>query len=344
MTTSRDRVIHALHHEPIDRAPRDLWATPALESLRADELAEMNYRYPSDIVRPEFRYARGHHVKGSPYEVGEHCDAWGCTWQVARRGEPGGLTHSPLADLRQAANFRPPLEILEKADFAAANRSCAATSRFVLAWSDVRPLERLRWLHGPEATLADLAAGVKPIRDLLAMLHEFYCRELSHWAATDVDGVVLMDDLGTSQGLLLPPQVFRDLFGPLYREYCRILRARDKFVFFRAGGDIEGVFEDLLAAGVDAIHAPLLSMNLEGLAARFRGRVTFWGGLEGRRSLAQGTTDDVRAAVRRLRAALDFGHGGVIAQCEWDADAPFHNVAAALEQWLAPMPMHAQAC
>jgi hypothetical protein len=314
-----------------------------MEILRGDELSEMNFRYPGDVLRPEFRYARGHRARGAPYEVGQNTDAWGCVWQIARRGTLGELTHRPLADLHQLASFRPPYEILEKADFAAANRSCEATSRFVLAWSDVRPLERLRLLHGDEATLADLNNGVKPIRNLLAMLHDFHCRELSLWAATDVDGVVFADEWPDGRGLHLPPQVFRDLFRSLYREYCQILRAKDKFVFFRSGGNIEAIFEDLVATGVDAIHWPLLIAHLDGLAARLRDGVTFWGGIDYQEVLARGTPDDVRAAVRRVRAALDFGRGGLIAQCEWDVDAPFRNIAAALEQWLAPMPMHAQA-
>jgi hypothetical protein len=343
MITSRDRVIRTLQHGPIDRLPRDLWAMPSLEMLRGDELAEMNYRYPNDVVRPDFRYPRGHRVKGTPNEVGQYTDAWGCTWQVNRRSSLGELEYSPLADLRQLATFQPPSEILETADFTAANRSCAATSRFVLAWTDVRPLERLQLLCGAEPALADLASGTKPVRDLVAVLHDFYCRELSLWAATDVDGVVFRDDWGTSQGLLLPPQVFRDLFRPLYRDYCQILRAKDKFVFFRCGGNIEAIFEDLVSVGVDAIHSQLLSVNIDRLAARFRGRVTFWGGLDRQPVLAQGTPDDVKAAVGRVRAALDFGHGGLIAQCEWDNDAPFRNVAAALEQWLVPISRHAQA-
>ena len=98
MITSRDRVLRALHHEPIDRAPRDLWATPAIEMLRGDELAEMNYRYPNDLLRPDFRYPRGHRAKGSPHEVGQYTDAWGCTWETSRRGTLGELRHSPLAE------------------------------------------------------------------------------------------------------------------------------------------------------------------------------------------------------------------------------------------------------
>jgi hypothetical protein len=84
-------------------------------------------------------------------------------------------------------------------------------------------------------------------------------------------------------------------------------------------------------------------MDIESLAGQFRNRIAFWGGIEPQRILAQGTVDDVKAAVRRIRAALDFGRGGLIAQGQWDVNAPFRNIAAAMEQWLAPMAMHAHA-
>ena len=41
MTTSRERVIRTLNHEPVDRTPRDLWASPSTETSRGDELDEM---------------------------------------------------------------------------------------------------------------------------------------------------------------------------------------------------------------------------------------------------------------------------------------------------------------
>jgi len=42
----------------------------------------------------------------------------------------------------------------------------------------------------------------------------------------------------------------------------------------------------------------------------------------------------VRAAVGRVRAALDHGQGGVIAQCEWGKDVDYDHVAAVFEAWL----------
>jgi hypothetical protein len=46
-------------------------------------------------------------------------------------------------------------------------------------------------------------------------------------------------------------------------------------------------------------------------------------------------------AVRRVRAALDDGVGGVIAQCEWGLHDPAENIAAVFEAWLGPPPRNA---
>jgi hypothetical protein len=341
MITSRDRVLRTLCHQSVDRVPRDLWAVPAVEMLRGDELAEMQVRYPPDIVRPDFHAPKGHRAKGAPYEVGEHVDAWGCVWRVDRRGMVGEVVGHPLADLSQAASYRLPWELLEKANLASVNRSAAATSRFVLTWSDIRPLERLEFLHGQAAVRAALTFGTKPIRDLLARVHEFFCREAQLWASTHVDGVAFRDDWGSAHSLVIPAEAWRDLFKPLYRQYVEIFHAHDKFAFFHSDGNISEILEDLVEVGIDAVNAELSLMDLEGVAERFRGRITFWGEIDRQRVLPFGTPEEVRRAVDRLRAALDFGQGGVIAQCKWGADVPFRNVAAVFEQWLAPSPVQA---
>jgi hypothetical protein len=189
--------------------------------------------------------------------------------------------------------------------------------------------------------MADLVSGEVDIRRLLATLHDFSCRELQLWAGTAVDGVVFMDHWGSQAGLLVPPDVFRDLFRPLYREYCEILHAHDKYAFFHSDGDISEIFGDLVEVGIDAIHSQLFSMDLEALAQQYCGQVTFWGEIDRKVVLPLGRPDQVRAAVRRLQRILDFGRGGIIAQCEWAAGVPFKNIAAVFEQWLEPLPVHA---
>ena len=339
--TSRDLVIHALNHEPVDRIPRDLWVSSAVKNSHGDEVAEMETRFPNDIVRPDLKVPPGKRSKGKPSRKGVHTDAWGCTWQVPTDGAVGTLEESPLATVAEIARYEPPWELLEGIDLGPINRNCAETSRFVLAGTETRPFERLQQLRGPEAALADLRSGRKRIRTMLTLLHDFFCKEMELWADSDVDGVVFRDNWGSRSGLLIAPEVWRDLFRPLYRDYCEILHAKDKFAFFQSDGDISDIFGELVKIGVDAIHSQLFAMKIERLAKRFRGRVTFWGELDRQKTLPLGTADEIRGAVLRVRKALDFGCGGVIAQCEWGEDVPMENLIAAFDQWMQSLPMHA---
>ena len=339
--TSRELVIKTLNHEPVSRIARDLWLACGEDALGSDVLAEMNVRYPSDIVQPELAAAQAKKPTGKASKSGDSTDPWGCVWHQDDCGGSPELKASPLSEAEKIAGYQPPAELLEKARFAKVNKSCAATNRFVLAWSEVRPFDRLRFLRGGEAALVDLARGTKDMRGLLAMLHDFACKELELWAETDVDGVAFRDDWGTSEGLLVNAEMWRELFRPLYREYCRILHAKDKFVFFHSDGNIGDIFGELVKVGIDAIHAQLAIMDVDRLAKRFRSRVTFWGGMDCRRLREPGPPEQFRESVLAIRKALDFGSGGVIAQCQWDAGVPLQTVATFFEQWLVPLSMRA---
>ena len=77
-------------------------------------------------------------------------------------------------------------------------------------------------------------------------------------------------------------------------------------------------------------------MNIEELARRFKGRITFWGEIDRQHVLPFGTRQEIFDAVRRVRSALDDGSGGVIAQCEWGKDNTSKSIEAVFEAWQEP--------
>ncbi len=335
--TPRDRVIRTLNHQPVDRAPRDLWLVPGAETRGPDALAELNLRFPSDLAEIELRSAALRRHKASPGRPGPHyTDAWGCTWQVGSHGELGPLYCSPLAEADKIAAYQPPAEALDAAKFAAASRSCAGSTRFTLAHSDVQPLGRLQALRGPDNALADLASGKKESRALLARLHEHFRRELELWAGTEVDAVAIHDPVGTA-ALRIASRPWRQVLKPLYHDYCQILHDHDKFAFFSSEGKVADFFPDLIEVGFDAIYTPVPTVDLERLAKECRGRVAFWIDLGVQRLSPPATHEDVREEVRRVRRLLDFG-SGVLARSPWAPGTPLRNVAAFFEEWMTPLP------
>jgi uroporphyrinogen decarboxylase len=74
-------------------------------------------------------------------------------------------------------------------------------------------------------------------------------------------------------------------------------------------------------------------MDIGEIARRYKGQITFWGEISRQDTLPLGTPEDCRAAVRQVRAALDDGSGGLIAECEWGNDVPAENIHAVYEAW-----------
>jgi uroporphyrinogen decarboxylase len=336
--TSRERVRRALTFEHPDRAPRELWALPAVQMLQAEEFAALVQRFPGDFGGAPFRYGESARARGDSARRGTYVDEWGSTWQVAEDGVIGEVKWPALASWDRLAHYEPPFELLDGADLSQVNEACARSELSIRAGCCPRPFERMQFLRGSEALFLDLAYGVRQVYQLRDMVHDYYLRELGLWLETDVDHVQFMDDWGTQDALLISPAMWRSVFRPLYRDYCDLAHAHGKFIFFHSDGHIEAIYPDLIEIGVDAVNSQLFCMDIEGLAARYKGKITFWGEIDRQHVLPFGTVDEVRQAVRRVRRALDDGTGGVIAECEWGKNNPPENIAAVFETWEEPLP------
>lgn len=332
--TGRERVRAALGFRRPDRAPRDLWPLPYVYLFRRGELDEVLARYPSDFGRPELPADGGADDLENVARRGSYRDEWGSVWHVGEPGVVGEVKQPALADWSALDHFRAPWELVRGRDMAEINRQCGACGQFMLSAVCARPFERLQFLRGTESLYLDLAYGTREVRRLIDIVHEFYLADVTSWARSDVDGVFIMDDWGTNRSLLVRPEMWREIFKPLYRDYCDIIRGAGKFVFFHSDGHIEAIYEDLIEVGVHALNSQLFRMDIERLARKYRGRLTFWGEIDRQRILPFGTPEDVREAVRRVRRALDDGRGGLIAQCEWGKDNTRENIEAVFEAWL----------
>lgn len=332
--TARERVIRTLTFSHPDRAPRDLWALPGAQHRQKKDIDALLLRYPLDFEKPSASPGTNKTALDDPTRVGSYVDEWGSLWARAEPGVIGEVKHPALADWSALSGYFPPWHLVHSRRFDEVNRACDASDRFMLSACTARPFERMQFLRGSEALFIDIAEDSAEFRTLLNMVHEFYLEDIRGWCKTNVDAITMMDDWGAQQHLLISPATWRTVFKPLYREYCDLIRAAGKFAFFHTDGFTEPILGDLIEVGMHAINAQLFTMDIENLARRFKGKITFWGEIDRQHLLPFGTPDDVRQAVRRVRCALDDGSGGVIAQCEWGIENPPENIETVFETWM----------
>ncbi len=336
MKTSRDIVNAALTFQRPERIPRDLWLLPWAETHYPDEIADIKARFPSDFSSPPAPYGPSSRAEGDPWTPGEFTDEWGCRFVNIQAGLYGEVKEPVLAEIADWRSVEPPYEMLPtdvKTARDAVNRYCAETETFVRAPSVTRVWERYQFLRGTENAMIDLMTCDDDVAGLLHLIHEFNLKELEFWMTTDVDAIAIFDDWGSQNTLLIPPAIWRDLFKPLYHEYCDLAHAHGKFAFMHSDGCITEIYPDLVEIGVDALNSQLACMDLRELAGIAKSNMTFWGEVDRQHVLCADDPDIARREVRRIAETLYDPAGGIIAQLEFGAGATPAAVVAVFDEW-----------
>lgn len=333
--TSRERVLRTLAGTNDDRAARQIWTLPWAVSRYGKELEEIRRDYPEDIaeVPPEYKlYKTPLKAEGDWYTPGWYFDEWGCRFFNAQAGLIGECK-DPIVqgeDWTDLSKVHVPEELLS-VDMDKINEFCASTDKFVLASDLARPFERLQFIRGTEQLYVDLMLKPDGMMEFFEKMHDFYCRMLTTWAQTNVDGLFFMDDWGSQRSLLINPKLFKEIFKPMYRDYSDIAQKYGKKLFFHSDGYTLSIIPELIDVGVDALNAQIFCIGVEKLA-QFRNQITFWGEIDRQHLLPHGSREDIYKAVKLVRDTL-YNRGGAIAQCEFGAAAKPENVRYIMEAW-----------
>ncbi|MBN2579929.1 MAG: hypothetical protein JXB10_13150 [Pirellulales bacterium] len=187
----------------------------------------------------------------------------------------------------------------------------------------------LRGLTNLMADFYDHPGFVQELLDAIADWNVQLAREALK--RFDLDAVYFGDDWGQQRGLLMGQRLWREFLAPPFARMCRAVRAADKFVLLHSCGDVDELFEDLIALGVHCVNPfqPEV-MNVAELLPRYRGRLSFHGGFSTQHTLPRGSPPEVRAATRRL---LELGGAGSYLFGPSNAvidDVPLENILAFL--------------
>jgi uroporphyrinogen decarboxylase len=192
--------------------------------------------------------------------------------------------------------------------------------------------ERAWTLRGMERLLIDFFDHPEFARQLLRRIADYNIAQVREALKYDIDAVYFGDDWGQQRGLQMGPRRWREFILPELQRMYGTVRAAGKFVMIHSCGDVDELFDDLIAAGLNCFNPfqPEV-MDVYSLLPRYRGRLSFHGGLSTQKTLPFGSVDDVRREVRRL---LELGcQGGYILAPAHDVegDVPLENMLAAIE-------------
>lgn len=364
----RERVIRALSHQEPDRVPFDLGSTAnsSIHILAYQKLkAYFGIEAEDTIIHKMMQTAAVHEPvlqaldidlrlvgPGAPdskpnIPVGE--DGYQDEYGVVRRKPSSSLYYdmvkSPLAGpitIQDIVNFPFPdptdpgytrglrqrlLHYRENTDYAIVLR---LPSVFV---------HLTQYLRGFEDWFLDLAADKKLAAALFDAVTEHstaLAEEILKVGGDLADVAYTSDDMGLQNGPMVSPELYRELFKPRHKKFFDMVKKHTSaFIHFHCCGSIYRLLNDIIEIGVDVIHPVQVSakdMDSSILAPEFGDRLSFWGGIDTQKVLPKGTTDEVKAEVRRR--IKDFAPGGgyiLGAVHDIQPDVPVENIIAMYE-------------
>ena len=150
-----------------------------------------------------------------------------------------------------------------------------------------------------------------------------------------IDVVAIVEDLGTQQGPLLRPEVYRRMIKPRHRRMMGSVKKHGKRLSLHSCGAVSAFIPDFIEMGVDALNPVQVSaddMDTKTLKREFGCDLSFWGAIDTGKVLPYGTPVEVREEVKRRIDDLAADGGYILAAVHnIQADVPPQNVAAMYE-------------
>ena len=152
-----------------------------------------------------------------------------------------------------------------------------------------------------------------------------------------IQGIAVGGDWGTQSAPLVRPSVYEALCLPPLKEFCDFVHRNSDFrIFNHSCGAVREFIPYFIEAGIDVLNPVQVSaagMEPAGLKRDFGDRMAFWGGgCDTQTVLNLGTPEDVRRNVEALTAVFKPGSGFVFNQVHnVMGDIPPANIVAMLD-------------
>jgi uroporphyrinogen decarboxylase len=186
----------------------------------------------------------------------------------------------------------------------------------VIGFTGVNAFETAWNLTGFEKFLMDFMTGEAYTTLLLDKLFDFSLKSGLKLIDLGVDFIWLGDDVGTQDGMLLPPDFWREHLKPRMAALIAEFKKRDPDVkiIYHSCGSILPIIPDLIEIGLDVLNPiqPLAKgMSLKAIKEDYGDKLSFLGGVDIQQILPMGSEQEIADHIRD-RIAAGSGNGGYI--------------------------------
>lgn len=195
--------------------------------------------------------------------------------------------------------------------------------------------ERAWTMRGMENLMMDFLEHPDFVRDLFRAIADYNIAQIRKALKFDIDAVYFGDDWGQQQGLQMGPDLWHEFIYPELKRMYAVARKAGKYVFIHSCGDVDELFDDLIAAGLSCFNPfqPEV-MDVPALLEKYRGRLSFYGGLSTQRTLPYGSVSDVQMETKKLIGLGAKGNYILAPAHSVEGDVPLENMLAFINEAL----------
>jgi uroporphyrinogen decarboxylase len=192
--------------------------------------------------------------------------------------------------------------------------------------------ERAWTMRGMENLMVDFYENPNFVRDLFHAIAEYNIAQIREVLDYDIDAIYFGDDWGQQHGLQMGPQIWQEFIFPELKRMFQVVRSAGKNVFVHSCGDVDELFDDLVGIGLNCFNPfqPEV-MNVFDLVSKYRGKLSFHGGLSTQKTLPYGSPEDVKIETLKLISAGSEGSYIFAPAHAVEGDVPLDNMIAFIE-------------
>jgi len=329
---SNERVVRAIQFQDPDRPPISHAILPSAQYKYGKELSKIINSFHEDFgwhLLPDLP-----REKLPPlYKSGKHYDDFGTLWYVTVEGRCGIPIKYPIKpDLSDYDNYKWPEVFsagvpkyrLYSGHMTGINDDYYARGGWIVFF------EQMQQLVGFENLLVALTLGIPEVYQLRDDLLKFNLAWLDKWLAQDYRGIHFADDWGSQDNLLIPPDLWRSFFKPVYKAMFSRVKSRGLHVWYHSDGQILEIMPDLIELEVDVLNCQASVMDINELG-KYAGRIAFRTDIDRQKVLPFVSPAKVKDYIFKLFHHLGTPHGGIVACGEISEDVPLENIRAMYE-------------
>ncbi|MFX1536750.1 MAG: uroporphyrinogen decarboxylase family protein [Promethearchaeota archaeon] len=366
---SRERVLAAINHKPLDRFPLDIGGPiSGISKIAYDRYLRKyaSHLYPSTVCDKFQQLGCLHeemlqqwkvdtrHVcasfDGRTIDENSYYDALGIKYETVYSpsyDQPlySSMAERPLENTRKTENVEefswPKLEEIQFDELRTTTKKIRKNGYAVVADAPHGGvLELVTFLVGPEGFYRDLYSKYDFFETLIdSITYTFYIPywekvlgEVGEW----IDIVLIGDDYGMQDRMTISPKMWRQLVKPRVKAVVDTIKnVADVKVLLHCCGSVYPIIPDLIEVGFDIlnpIQPRAKDMNHEKIKIKFGDKLCFHGGVDIQEVMPNGTPKEVQQEVQRVFNTLGSDSTGYILATAHNilADVPPENIHAYL--------------